>query len=105
VMLADTVLIIACLWKQCYGKLEQVVHGETYQRYLANGTRVFKRFNRWSAKGVFERIFNALSGDPDMEYAMMDAMIVPVHRYDHGTKGGLKIKLLAGQEVDGQPKF
>jgi len=66
---------------------------------------IFKRFNDWSAKGVFERIFEALSDEPDMEYAMMDAMIVPVHRYGHGAKGGLKIKLLAGQGEDGRQKF
>jgi len=67
---------------------------------------IFKRFNDWSAKGVFERIFKALSDEPDMEYAMMDAMIVPVHRYGlRPQKGGHKIRLLAGQREDGQPKF
>jgi len=34
---------------------------------------IFKHFNDWSLKGVFERIFKALSDDPDMEYAMVDA--------------------------------
>ncbi len=52
---------------------------------------VFKRFCDWSQAGVFERIFEAVSDDPDMEYAMMDATIVPVHRHGHGAKGGRKI--------------
>jgi len=48
---------------------------------------VFQRFNDWSKKGVFEKIFEAVSGDPDMEYAMIDITIVQVHRYGHGAKG------------------
>jgi len=40
-----------------------------------------------------------------MEYAMMDAMIIPVHRHGHGAKGGAKIRPLSNQKGDGQPKF
>ena len=53
---------------------------------------VFKRFDYWSKAGVFEKIFEAVSDDPDMEYAMIDATIVPVHRHGHGAKGGLRIR-------------
>jgi isoquinoline 1-oxidoreductase subunit beta len=42
---------------------------------------------------VFSGIFEALSGDPDLEYAMVDATIVKVHRHGHGAKGGLKARL------------
>jgi putative transposase len=28
---------------------------------------VFRRFSRWSVKGVWWRIFEAMSGDPDFE--------------------------------------
>ena len=31
--------------------------------------------------GVFKRLFEAVSGQPDMEYAMVDATIVKMHRY------------------------
>lgn len=65
---------------------------------------VFQRFNDWSKAGVFERIFDAVSGDPDMEYAMIDATIVPVHRHGHGAKGGLKIRQSASQKAAGRPK-
>ena len=37
---------------------------------------VWKRFRRWVLKGVFERIFAALSDDPDFEYALIDGTIV-----------------------------
>jgi transposase len=65
---------------------------------------IFKRFDYWSKRGVFERIFEAVSDDPDMEYAMIDATIVPVHRHGHGAKGGLKIRRSASPRAVGQPK-
>ena len=53
---------------------------------------VWKRFRRWAEKGVFERVFQALSGDPDFEYGLIDGTIVKVHRHGTGAKGGLKIR-------------
>jgi hypothetical protein len=37
---------------------------------------------------VFKRLFDAASDEPDMEYAMVDATIVKVHRHGQGAKGG-----------------
>ena len=65
---------------------------------------VFKRFDYWSERGVFETIFEAVSDDPDMEYAMVDATIVPVHRHGHGAKGGLKIRRSASRKAGGPRK-
>ena len=53
---------------------------------------VWKRFRRWAEKGVFERIFNELSADPDFEYALVDGTIIKVHRHATGAKGGLSIR-------------
>lgn len=53
---------------------------------------VWKRFRRWAEKGVFERIFNELSTDPDFEYALVDGTIIKVHRHATGAKGGLSIR-------------
>jgi transposase len=53
---------------------------------------IFRRFRRWAKKGVFEKVFNALSGEPDFEYAMIDGTIVRVHQHGTGAKGGLKIR-------------
>ncbi len=41
---------------------------------------------------VFIRLFEACSDEPDMEYAMVDATIVKVHRHGQGAKGGLKAR-------------
>ncbi|MBW6494561.1 MAG: IS5 family transposase [Burkholderiaceae bacterium] len=49
---------------------------------------VYRRFRDWGIAGVFERIFNALSEEPDMEMAMIDGTIVKVHRHGQGSKGG-----------------
>ena len=61
--------------------------------------RVFKRFRDWARADVFKRMFDAVSGEPDMEHAMVDATIVKVHRHGQGAKGGLKARLLAGLRV------
>ena len=53
---------------------------------------VFKRFRDWVKADVFKRIFETISDDPDMEYAMVDATIVKVHRHGQGAKGGPKIR-------------
>ena len=53
---------------------------------------VFRRFSRWSAKGVWERMFAALADDPDFEYLIVDSTIVRAHQHASGAKGGLKIK-------------
>ena len=53
---------------------------------------VFKRFRDWVKAGVFKRLFDAVSDEPDMECAMVDATIIKVHRHGQGAKGGLKAR-------------
>jgi transposase len=40
---------------------------------------VFWRFSRWSIKGVWWRIFEAMSDDRDFEYLIVDSAIVRAH--------------------------
>jgi transposase len=61
---------------------------------------VFRRFRRWALQGVFQRVFEALSGDPDFEYVLIDGTIVSVHQKASGAKGGLKIKPSVAQRAD-----
>ncbi len=49
---------------------------------------VFRRFSRWSTKGVWWRIFEAISDDPDFEYLIVDSTIVRAHQHAAGAKGG-----------------
>ncbi|OJY68327.1 MAG: IS5 family transposase [Rhodospirillales bacterium 70-18] len=54
---------------------------------------VFRRFSRWSHKGVWRRIFEAMSDDPDFEYLIVDSTIIRAHQHAAGAKkGGLKIR-------------
>lgn len=61
---------------------------------------IFRRFRRWATGGVFERIFEALSGDPDFEYVIADGTIIQVHQKASGAKGGLKIRPSAARKAD-----
>ena len=60
---------------------------------------VFRRFSRWSRKGVWHRIFEALSDDLDFEYLIIDSTIVRAHQHASGAKGGLKIRRSDGRAV------
>ena len=64
---------------------------------FGNWNSVFRRFRRWAAKGVFDKMFTALSEDPDFEYVMVDGTIIRVHQHGAGAKGGLKIRPSAGR--------
>lgn len=60
--------------------------------------RTYMRFNRWAKGGRWEKIFEALSDDPDFEYVMIDSTIVRSHQHAAGGKGGLKTRRLAVPE-------
>ena len=53
---------------------------------------VFKRYRDWVKADVFRRLFEACSDEPDLEYAIVDATIVKVHRHGQGAKGGLRAR-------------
>ena len=53
----------------------------------------FRRFSRWSEKGVWHRIFAATSDDPDFEYLIVDSTIIRAQQHAAGAKkGGLRIR-------------
>ncbi len=59
---------------------------------FCNLNTVFKRYRDWVKADVFVRLFEAYSDEPDMEYAMVDATIIKVHRHGQGAKGGLRAR-------------
>ncbi len=61
---------------------------------------IFRRFRRWAQRGVFQRIFEAVSGDPDFEYVLIDGTIISAHQKASGAKGGLSIRPSGARKAD-----
>ena len=45
---------------------------------------VWKRFDRWSAKGTWRRVLDALA-DPDLEWLILDSTVVRAHPHAAGA--------------------
>jgi transposase len=65
---------------------------------------VFQRFNRWSKKGVWQRIAEVLSDAPDLEWVMIDSTVVRAHQHAAGKKGGRTTPSWAAAEEDSAPR-
>jgi putative transposase len=59
---------------------------------FGNWNSVWRRFDRWSASGAWERLFTAVAEDPDFEYVIIDATIVRAHQPAAGGKGGPRLR-------------
>ncbi|MDE8347198.1 MAG: IS5 family transposase [Acidocella sp.] len=68
--------------------------------FFGKWNTVFKRYSDWVKADVFQRLFEAVSDDPDMEYAMIDGTVVKVHRHGQGAKGGPQNQAI-GRTVSG----
>lgn len=53
---------------------------------------VYDRFNKWSKSGVFEKIFELLNIDADMQDLSLDSTACKVHQHAAGAKKGLKMQ-------------
>ena len=69
------------------------------ERFGDNRT-VKRRYYDWVARGVLDRILEALSAEADLEWLMVDATIIRAHQHAAGaakSKGGLMPKALAAR--------
>jgi CRP-like cAMP-binding protein len=64
---------------------------------------LFRRFRYWVKADVFKRIFEALSGDPDLGCAMSRS-IVKLQRQGEGAEGRLSAKPSAARAAAGPPR-
>jgi putative transposase len=70
---------------------------ERYGRYKS----LHKRFSRWAANGVWEKIFHELLRDRKNQYLMIDSTIVRAHQQAAtGRKKGAKTRLWGVPEED-----
>jgi transposase len=65
---------------------------------------VFQRYNRWCKRRVWQRILEALGGDPDLEDLLLDSTIVRAHQHAAGAKGGEIAKHLVARGAAGARK-
>ena len=55
-------------------------------------TTAYNRFNRWSRRGIWKRMFDTLAAKSRDSLHLIDSTIVKAHRSASGAKGGRKIK-------------
>src|ERR1035437_7832497 len=55
-------------------------------------TTAYNRFNRWSRRGIWNRIFDQLASKSRDSLYLIDSTIVKAHRAASGAKGGRKIR-------------
>lgn len=56
--------------------------------YYGSWSSVYSRFRRWQIAGIWDKILEHVSIEPDWESVMIDATIVRVHQHGSGAKGG-----------------
>ena len=61
---------------------------------------IFNRFDRWSKKGRWLRLFESFRVDPDNEWQSIDSTTNRAHQHAAGGKGGPRPTRSAGPEVD-----
>ena len=52
---------------------------------------VYSRFRLWSKNGVFQKVFESLTSDADMQDVSIDSTCAKAHQHSAGAKKGLKI--------------
>ena len=55
-------------------------------------TTAYNRFNRWSARGIWKRIFDHLAAKSRDPFVAIDSSVVKAHRAASGAKGGKQNK-------------
>lgn len=75
---------------------------------------IYQRFNRWSKKGVWQRIYAAVQ-DPDLEWLMLDSTVIRAHPHAAGmntkendqalgySRGGFGTKIHLATDSLGNP--
>ncbi|MBB3302793.1 transposase [Rhizobium sp. BK077] len=85
------VLRSGCRWQDC-----PACYGPS--------TTVYNRFHRWSAKGIWRRLFEALVQTTDRDLHMIDSTTAKAHRSAAGGKRGRMPRQSAAHEAADRQK-
>jgi transposase len=86
------VLRSGCRWKDC-----PAIYGPP--------TTIYNRWNRWSGRGLWMRIFQALADARPADLAMIDSSAVKAQRASAGGKGGLRPRQSAARAAAARQRF
>ncbi len=67
-------------------------------------TTAYNRYNRWSKRGIWGRIFEQLAAQSGESLHMIDSTVVKAHRAAAGAKGGSKTRPSAARAAVAAPK-
>src|ERR1035437_5863329 len=65
---------------------------------------VFTRFNRWNRNRVWQRVLEALRGEADCEWVMVDGTVIRAHQHAAGVKGRPTSKRLGARAAVFRPR-
>jgi transposase len=86
------VLQSGCRWKDC-----PAVYGPP--------TTIYNRFNRWSRKRLWQKIFETLVAGADLpDDLSIDSTAIKAHRSASGLKGGRKLRPSGARVAAERPK-
>lgn len=68
-------------------------------------TTVYNRYSRWSQRGIWKGIFDALARERKDSLIFIDSSIVKAHRAAAGSKRGSWRKVLDAHAADAQARF
>ena len=86
------VLKSGCRWRDC-----PAIYGPC--------TTIYNRWNRWSRRGIWRRLFEALrQTSPEADFHAIDSTAVKAHRSAAGGKGGRTRRRSAARAADGRQK-
>jgi transposase len=85
------VLRSGCRWKDC-------------PEVFGPSTTIYNRWNRWSRRGLWMRLFQALVATVPAEVAMIDSSAVKAHRASAGGKGGRRRKPSVARAAGERPR-
>ena len=86
------VLKAGCRWQDC-----PTVYGPS--------TTVYNRFNRWSRRGLWQGMFNALVELDTADLHMIDSTTAKAHRSAGGGKGGRLFKPSGDRVAGARPRY